>query len=81
MRRMKQPDWITQDILHCMRERDHHKSVRNFTEYKNMRNKCVSLVREAKKINYQSCIKNSNGDSAKLFKSSYQVIQNQHQQQ
>ncbi len=65
---MKQPDWITKDILHCMRERDHHKSVGNFTEYKNMRNKCVSLVREAKKTYYQSCIKNSNGDSAKLWK-------------
>ena len=65
-KRVKQPDWITQDILQCMRERDHKKTAGNLTEYKNLRNKCVSLVREAKKTHYQSCIKNCNGDSTKL---------------
>ena len=32
-----------------MRQRDHHKSAKNFAEYKILRNKCVFLVREAKK--------------------------------
>jgi hypothetical protein len=58
-----------------MRERDHHKSVGNFTEYKNMRNKCVSIVRDAKKTYYQSCIKNSNGDSTKLWKHIHELVQ------
>ena len=68
VKRMRQPDRITQDILHCMRERDYHKSAGNLTEYKKLRDKCVSLVREAKKTWYYSCIKNSNGHSTKLWK-------------
>ena len=33
-----------------------------------LRNKCVSLIREAKTTYYQSCIRNSKGDSSKLWK-------------
>jgi hypothetical protein len=57
-----------------MRERDHHKSVGNFTEYKNLRNKCVSLVREDLKKKKKSCINNSNGDSTKLWKHIHELV-------
>ena len=59
VKRIKQPDWMTTDILECMRQRDHCKSVKNYTVYKILRNKCVSLIREAKTTYYQSCIMNS----------------------
>ena len=68
VKRIKQPDWMTTDILECMRQRDHCKSVKNYTVYKILRNKCVSLIREAKTTYYQSCIMNSKGDSFKLWK-------------
>ena len=51
-----------------MRDRDRVKSVKNYAAYKILRNKCVSLIRQAKTIFYQSCIKNSKGDSSKLWK-------------
>ena len=59
---------MTHDILECMRQRDHCKSVKNYTAYKILHNKCVSLIREAKTTYYQSCIINSKGDSSKLWK-------------
>ena len=57
-----------------MHERDQNKSAGNLTEYKNLRNKCVSLVREANKTYYQSCIKNCNGDSTKLWKHIHDLV-------
>ncbi len=68
VKRTKQPEWMTHDILECMRDRDHCKSVKDYVAYKILRNKCVSLIRQAKTIFYQSCIKNSKGDSSKLWK-------------
>ena len=76
LKRVEQPGWITQDILNCMRQRDRHKSAKNFAEYKILRNKCVSLVREAKKTYYQSCIRNCKGDSTKLWKHINELVPN-----
>ena len=67
VKRTKQPEWMTHDILECMRDRDRCKSVKNYAAYKILRNKCVSLIRQAKTIFYQSCMKNSKGDSSKLW--------------
>ena len=30
VKRIKQPDWMTHDILECMRQRDHCKSVKHY---------------------------------------------------
>ncbi|CAB4017336.1 Hypothetical predicted protein [Paramuricea clavata] len=76
VKRVEQLDWITQDILNCMRQRDRHKSAKNFAEYKILHNKCVSLVREAKKTYYQSCIRNCKGDSTKLWKYINELVPN-----
>ncbi|CAB3994906.1 Hypothetical predicted protein [Paramuricea clavata] len=76
VKRVEHPDWITQDILNCMRQHDRHKSAKNFAEYKILRNKCVSLVREVKKTYYQSCIRNCKGDSTKLWKYINELVPN-----
>lgn len=68
VKRIKQPEWMTDEIIDCMKKRDHHKAMHDFTKYKSERNRCVSLIREAKKIYYQSCITKSKGDSSKLWK-------------
>ena len=41
VKRIKQPDWMTHDILEPMRQRDHCKSVKNYTVYKILCNKCL----------------------------------------
>ena len=67
---------MTHDILECMRHGDHCKSVKNYTVYKILRNKCVSLIREAKTTYYQSCIMNSKGDFSKLWKLNKELAPN-----
>ena len=40
IKRQKQPNWITNEIVNIMRRRDFEKKVHNNAEYKKLRNKC-----------------------------------------
>ena len=40
----QQPDWMTYEIIQCMAQRDHFKSINDMVNYKTYRNRCVSLI-------------------------------------
>ncbi len=68
VKRQKQPDWMTDDILHKMAQRDHFKSINDTDQYRKSRNECVKMIQESKVAYYKSCIENNQGDSKKLWK-------------
>ncbi len=52
----KRPDWITNEILENIAQRDHFKSLHNEERYKVARNQCVNLVRNSNITYYKACI-------------------------
>ena len=67
VKRQKQPDWMTNEIMQCIALRNHFKSLNDMVNYKTLRNRCVSLIRNAKTNHYQTCIESDKGDSKKLW--------------
>ena len=68
-----QPDWLSLEILDCMKERNKCKINGNITAYKELRNKVTNLINIAKKKTYQSKIEEGRSDPRtiwKLFKDS-----------
>ena len=61
------PAWLSQDIINAMALRDKLKKEKCFTEYKKMRNKVKSMVRQAKKALFDRMIKD-NRDVSSLWK-------------
>ena len=49
-----QPDWLTSEILVCMKELDKYKLDGNIETYVIIRNKLSSMVEQAKKRIYQT---------------------------
>lgn len=68
VKNIQQPDWMTDEIIHVMKQRDSYKVNGNFNMYKLSRNHCVKLIREAKQNYFKTCITNSSRDSSKLWK-------------
>jgi hypothetical protein len=67
VKRQKQPDWLTNEIMQCIAMSNHFKSLNDMVNYKTLRNRCVSLIRNAKTNHYQTCIESDKGDSKKLW--------------
>ena len=44
-----QPDWLTSDILDAMKEKDRFKKNGKIEEYKTLRNKISTIIKESKK--------------------------------
>ena len=44
---------MTYEIIQCMAQRDHFKSINDMVNYKTYRNRCVSLIRDAKTTYYK----------------------------
>ena len=59
--------WYTDEICELINLRDKAKSKRDWTNYKLLRNRAVKLIKQAKKSYYIRSIKNSKGDSRKLW--------------
>jgi len=68
VKNIQQPDWMTDEIILNMKQRDTYKANGNFNMYKSSRNHCVKLIREAKQNYFKTCITNSRNDSSKLWK-------------
>ena len=67
VKKQQQPDWMTYEIIQCMAKRDHFKSINDMVNYKTYRNRCVSLIRDAKTTYYKTCVEDHKGDSKKLW--------------
>ena len=63
-----QPQWITPDILDAIKSRDRHKSLGNDSEYKYWRNKVTQLIKESKKVQYQTYIENNKDNPGSIYK-------------
>lgn len=68
VKKKKQPEWMSDEIVKAMSQRDHFHSNGDTTNYKHWRNVCVSLIRSAKVDYYQSIIESGKKDSSKLWK-------------
>jgi hypothetical protein len=67
VKKQQQPDWMTYEIIQCMAQRDHFKSINDMVNYKTYRNCCVSLIRDAKTTYYKTCVEDHKDDSNKLW--------------
>ena len=63
-----QPGWISPEILDAIKTRDRHRSLGNTDDYKFWRNKVISLIKRAKRDQYQSLIENNKGKSGSIYK-------------
>ena len=63
-----QPDWLTPEILDCMKERNKYKINGNIEAYKVLRNKVSRLIENAKKETYQSKIAEGQSDPRSIWK-------------
>ena len=63
-----QPQWITPHILDAIKSRDRYKSLGNDHEYKYWRNKVTRLIKESKKVQYQTYIDNNKNNPGSIYK-------------
>ena len=72
------PGWLSTEIKEAMSIRDKLKKERNFTEYKQQRNKVTQLVRSAKKAFFEQLIDNDNGDTAVIWRAMNELTNKSH---
>ena len=65
VKRTNQPDWISPESI---KTRDRHNSLGNSDKYKLWRNKVISMIKTAKRDQYQSYIENSKGKPGSIYK-------------
>ena len=56
VKKVKQPDWLTPEIIDSIKTRDHYKAIGDTSEYKIWRNNVVNQIKKAKKYNYEKLI-------------------------
>ena len=56
VKKVKQPDWLTSEIIDSIKTRDYYKAIGDMTQNKIRRNNVVSLIKKAKKNNYEKLI-------------------------
>ena len=63
-----QPEWLSSEILDCMKQRNKNKLNGNISEYKQMRNKVTDLIGIAKKKTYQTKTEEGKSDPRTIWK-------------
>ena len=63
-----QPEWLTPEILDCIKERNKYKLNGNTSLYKELRNKVTNLIEIARKKTYQSNIEEGKSDPRTIWK-------------
>ncbi len=63
-----QPDWLSSEILDCMKERDKCKLNGNYDAYKFLRNKVSSMIQASKKETYTRKIENGKDNPSTIWK-------------
>ena len=71
VKRQYQPEWLTTDILECMKKRDRCKINGKTEEYRSLRNKVSTLIDKAKRETYQNKIE----DSRKRSENNLEIFQ------
>ena len=75
VRKQRQPEWMSPEILKCINERDKLLKraretglVSKWNEYKLARNKATGMLREGKMKHFQSSLKNDRNNPRRLWK-------------
>ena len=68
IKRQKQPNWITSEIVNVMRRRDFEEKRLNNAEYRKLRNKCKLMIRNSKTTFYKETIHKCKNDPRELVK-------------
>ena len=68
IKRQKQPNWNSNEIVNIMRRRDFEKKRHNNAEYKKLRNKCKLMIRNSKTTFYKETIQKCKNDPLELVK-------------
>ena len=66
VKKSKQPEWINDDIKAAIRLRDTNHQLKNWNQYKCLRNQSTSLIRSAKRDFFSKSI-SENKDNAYLW--------------
>lgn len=68
IKRKYQPEWLTPEILDCMKQRNKYKINGKMDEYKYTRNKVSSMIDEAKNEVYKNKIEEGKDDPRSIWK-------------
>ena len=63
-----QPEWLSSEILDCMKERNKCKLNGNISLYKELRNKVTNMIKTAKTKTYQTKIEDGKSDPRTIWK-------------
>ncbi len=75
IKRPKQPEWITHEIMAAINKRDNAKKNKNEQQYKHWRNKAVLLIREAKRTHYSQSIE-THKNNPKMLSNVFKELNN-----
>ncbi|MES9881480.1 MAG: reverse transcriptase family protein, partial [Sedimenticola sp.] len=62
-----QPEWLTSEIIDCIKERDKCKIKGNYDQYKLLRNKVTSMIQKSKKSTYANKIETGQNDPRTIW--------------
>ena len=68
VKKIKQPEWLTSEIIDSIKTRDHYKAIGDTDQYKKWRNDVVNLIRKAKKNNYEKLIEEGANQPTTIWK-------------
>ena len=68
IKRKYQPDWLTSQILDCIKELDKCKLIGKMDEYRLLRNKVSTMIDTVKKEAYQTKIEEGKDDPHSIWK-------------
>ena len=68
IKRKYQPDWLTPQILDCIKERDKCKISGRMDEYRLLRNRVSTMIDLAKKETYQTKVEEGKDDPRSIWK-------------
>ena len=68
IKRKYQPDWLTPEILDCIKERDKCKVNGKMDEYRYLRNRVSTMIDTAKKDTYQTQLEEGKDDPRSIWK-------------
>lgn len=68
IKRKHQPEWLTSEILDCIKERDKFKINGKMDEYRTLRNNIPTMIANAKKKMYQNKLEEGQNDPRTIWK-------------
>ena len=81
VKKSKQPNWMNQNISNAIKTRDSIDKSKNMAEYRLWRNRCTTLIQDAKKEFYSQSINNNYKSPKVLWQNLHDITQKSSKQQ